>query len=87
MSAAYLVDGRGPVYAPAIGRPAGVLHRAVTHSSPIVPYAGCGNAGRLDEDGLLFTDEADKTRLCRAAGCAGVPWNRGRGARLRKVGP
>jgi hypothetical protein len=83
VTAAYLVDGQGPVYAPAVGYPAGPLHRAVVLPGNDGPWAGCGIRGRLDEDGLLFGDEADPARLCRRW-CAGVSWNRGRGRAARR---
>ncbi|MGE7439903.1 hypothetical protein [Kitasatospora sp. NPDC001175] len=77
MSAEYLIDGQ-PVYAPAFGRPGGVLHRAVVQGRSTVPWAGCCQAHRLDEDRLLFADEIGTGRLCAPTGCTGRP-NRGRG--------
>ncbi|MFJ9460909.1 hypothetical protein ACIRST_38300 [Kitasatospora sp. NPDC101447] len=44
------------------------------------PWAGCGNAGLLHEDQLLFADAAGAARFCAATGCTGQPWNQGRGA-------
>lgn len=81
MTAAFLIDGQGPVYAPSLSRPAGTLHRAVTYSKSPGIWAGCGNAARLDPNGSVLADKADEARLCRASGCGGTPWNRGRGRR------
>ncbi|MFF2123561.1 hypothetical protein ACFVXH_40155 [Kitasatospora sp. NPDC058184] len=80
MTSPYLVDGQR-VYAPAIGGRTAVLHLAVLIGRSSAPWAGCGRANRLAEDGLLFADEVGTARLCAATGCTGQPWNRGRGAR------
>ncbi|KOV28228.1 hypothetical protein ADK60_18745 [Streptomyces sp. XY431] len=57
------------------------MRLAVVVGRSTAPWAGCGRANRLDEDGLLFVDEVGPARLCAATGCTGRPWNRGRGAR------
>ncbi|MFD4661385.1 hypothetical protein ACFWP2_37895 [Kitasatospora sp. NPDC058444] len=64
MSDLYLVDGQ-PVYAPAAtaGGTRRVLHLAVVVSGSTALWAGCGRAGRLDEDGSLFADEVGTGRL------------------------
>jgi hypothetical protein len=79
VSSLYLVDGQR-VYAPAIGGRGALLHLAVVLRLGEGPWAGCGRAGRLHEDRLLFADETGTARLCAATGCTGQPWNRGRGA-------
>lgn len=70
MSSLYLVDGQR-VYAPAAGGRSRVLHLAVVVGRGTAPWAGCGRANRLDEDGLLFADEVGTARLCAATGCTG----------------
>lgn len=77
MSAAYLLDGTGPVVGEAEATPGGKLHRAVTYRSGPAPWAGCGVAKRLAKPSLTLAADADSTRFCRHAGCMGLPPRRG----------